>query len=168
MDERRRQKKLERRRRKREDKRRAAPALLCPLRQSIGEPEPGFTPFLASQLAAPAMSDTLVAFARDELDSLPDDATAAQVETLLLIAMGVWNAVVAGPESTLDDRLWQLNRTLQPPSGVPPEYIVRLLRNLAERKRLRFAHDHRIVVNVAVQDEGDHFYIMAMSAPMPS
>jgi hypothetical protein len=168
MDERRRQKKLERKRRKREDKGKAAAALLRPLWQRIGQPEPWLTPSLASRLAAPKMSDTLVAFARDELDSLPDDATAAQVETLLLMAMGVWNAVVAGPESTLEDRLWELSRTLQPSSGVPPEHIVRLLRNLAERKRLLFAHDHRIVVNVAVEDEGDHFHIMAMSAPGPS
>jgi hypothetical protein len=167
MDERRRQKKLERKRRKREDKRKAA-AALRPLWQRIGEPEPWLTPSLASRLAAPKMSDTLVAFARNALDSLPDDATAAQVETLLLIAMGVWNAVVAGPESTLEDRLWELSRTLQSSSGVPPEHIVRLLRNLAERKRLLFAHDHRIVVNVAVEDEGDHFHIMAMSAPGPS
>ena len=167
MDERRRQKKLERKRRKREDKRKAA-AALRPLWQRIDGPEPWLTPSLASRLAAPKMSDTLVAFARDELDSLPDDATAAQVESLLLIAMGVWNAVVAGPESTLEDRLWELSRTLQPSSGVPPEHTVRLLRNLAERKRLRFAHDHRIVVNVAVQDEGDHFHIMAVSAPGPS
>lgn len=167
MDERRRQKKLERKRRKREDKRKAA-ASLRPLWQRIGEPESWLTPSLASRLAAPKMSDTLVAFARNELDSLPDDATAAQVETLLLIAMGVWNAVVAGPESTLEDRLWELSRTLQPSSGVPPEHSVPLLRNLAERKRLLFAHDHRIVVNMAVEDEGDHFHIMAVSAPWPS
>lgn len=167
MDERRRQKKLERKRRKREDRRKAAAALL-PLWQRIGEPEPWLTPSLASRLAAPKMSDTLVAFARDALDSLPDDATAAQVEALLLIAMGVWNAVVAGPENTLEDRLWELSRTLQPSSGVSPEHIVHLLRDLAERQRLLFAHDHRIVVNVAVEDEGDHFHIMAMSAPGPS
>jgi hypothetical protein len=168
MDERRRQKKLERKRRKREDKRKAAAALLRPLWQRIGEPESWLTPSLASRLAAPKMSDTLVAFARKELDSLPDDATATQVERLLLIAMGVWNAVVAGPESTLEDRLWKLSRTLQPSSGVPPEQIVRLLRDLADRKRRLFAHDHRIVVNVAVEDEGDHFHIMAMSASGPS
>lgn len=168
MDERKRQKKLERKRRKREDKRKAAAALPRPLWQRIGEPEPWLTPSLASRLAAPKMSDTLVAFSRNALDSLPADATAAQVETLLLIAMGVWNAVVAGPVSTLEDRLWELSRTLQPSFGVPPEQSIHLLRNLAERKRLLFAHDHRIVVNVAVQDEGDHFHIMAVSAPGPS
>ncbi|HYH95361.1 hypothetical protein [Hyalangium sp.] len=167
MDERRRQKELERKRRKREAKRKAA-AALRPLRQRIGEPESWLTPSLVSRLAAPKMSDTLVAFARNALDSLPDDATAAQVETLLLIAMGVWNTVVAGPESTLEDRLRELSRTLQPSSGVPPEHIVRLLRNLAERKRLLFAHDHRLVVNVAVQDEGDQFHVTAVSAPGPS
>ncbi|HVG63897.1 MAG TPA: hypothetical protein VNA24_35355 [Hyalangium sp.] len=168
MDERRRQKKLERKRRKREDRRKAAAVLLHPLWQRIGEPEPWITPSLASRLAAPKMSDTLVAFVRDELDSVPDGATAVQVENLLLMAMGVWNAVVASPENTLDDRLLELSRTLRPPSDVPPEYIVRLLRDLAERKRRRFAHDHRIVVDVAVQDEGDHFHITAVSAPGPS
>lgn len=167
MDEHRRQKKLERKRRKREDKRKAA-AALRPLWQGLGEPEPWLTPSLASRLAAPKMSDTLMAFARNELDSLPDDATAAQVKTLLLIAIGVWNAVIAGPESKLEDKLWELSRTLQPSSDVPLEDIVRSLRNLAERKRLLFAHDHRIVVDVAVEDEGDHFHIQAVSVPGPS
>jgi hypothetical protein len=168
MDERRRQKKLERKRRKREDKRKPAAALLRPLWQSIGEPEPWLTPSLASRLAAPAMSETLMAFARDELDSLPDSATAAHVETLLLMAMGVWNAVVASPENMLDDRLWELSRMLQRPSDIPLEDVFDLLRNLAERKRLHFAHDHRIVVSVAVQNEGDNFRILAISAPGPS
>jgi hypothetical protein len=167
MDERRRQKKLERKRGKREDKRKAADALL-PLRQRLSEPEPRLTASLASQLAAPNMSDTLLTFARHELDSLRAGATAAHVERLMVLAAGVWNTVVACPEGKLEDKLWELSRALQHSSDIPLEDIFRLLRTMAERKRLLFPHDHRIVVDVAVEDEGDHFHLQAASTPGPS
>lgn len=164
MDERKRQKRRERKHRKREVKRTAAAGLRS-LLHGLRQPPLWIGPTLAP---TPKMSDTLVALAQEELDCMPDDATADQLEGLLLIAMSVWNAVVIGSESTLDARLWELSRTLQPPAGIPQRHVFASLRAMAERKQRLFAQDHRLVVSVTVVNEDGHLRILAMSAPGPS
>jgi len=42
-----------------------------------------------------------------------------------------------------------------------------LLDDMAERKRQLFPHDDRLVMDVTVEDRGDHFYITAASVRWP-
>jgi hypothetical protein len=147
------QKRREHRKKKQGDKRRAA---VLPVLGSVA-PRPGEL----------KMSDALEQVARPLLDGLPEGSGLKGVRTVMLLAMASWNvSVLRSPEQT-DQDLQQLSHRFAQGSREFPEITLPLLRLLAERKRLLFPDDDRVVMDVEVEDRGDHFYIVAASMRRP-
>lgn len=148
-------KRREHRKKRQEDKRRAAAALLPALSK------PGNSPSTAP------MSDVLEQVARPLLDTLPEGSGINAVRSVMLLAAAGWNAAVSSSPEEVDMELHELSHKFAETSQELSNLALPLLQMLAERKRQFFPHDDRFVLDVAVEDRGDHFYITAASMRWP-
>jgi hypothetical protein len=145
------------RKKKAEDMRRAGamPVLLLPPGQE------------SSPADGSKMSDALEQVARPVLDDMPEELGLNGIHTAVLLAAAGWNAaVVHSPEET-EQALQELARLFAKDSPELGELTLPFLRMLAERKRQLFPRDDRLVMDVNVEDRGDHFYITAASVRWP-
>ena len=145
------QRKRERDRLKREEKRRSLKASLSGW--------PLLPPW-------PAMSETFPEYAKPILEQLPLGHTPGQLRKALLIASGVWNAMVA--EGGDVDRVVALvTRILTETKQPMPPGLSAAIERLAVRKLARFDDDDRIVTHVAVERVGDQLRVHASSKSPP-
>ena len=86
------------------------------------------------------IAETFLDFADPIVETLPEDASAAQMEYALKIAYTVWNAMVLhevkGDRYSLD--------LIQAAVGQDPD-VTTLVSALIERKRTRFGSNHRLI-----------------------
>ena len=145
------QRKRERKRLKREEKRRQ---LATPL---PGLPLPPW----------PEMSATFANYAQPIIEQLPPGDAPGQLRRALLIASGVWNAMVA-ERGDVDRAVDFVIRILTEETKQPvPDGLSAAIERLAVRKLARFDDDHRIVTDVQVHRVGDEFRIRASSESPP-
>jgi hypothetical protein len=143
-----RQRKREEKRLRREEKRRT-------LRTSLPD-WPVFFP-------RPRISDTLVDYARPLIDRLPPDYAPEELRKALLIASGVWNAVVAG-RGDIDLAIGFVAQTLTEEAKEPvPREVFAVIARLAMRKLGRFGDDDRLVTGVEVYRDGEGFRVLVAS-----
>ena len=115
----------------------------------------------------PKMSDTFVDYAKPIIDRLPPGYGLGQLRRALLIASGVWNAVVA-ERGDIDRAVEFVTRTLAEESKQPvPPGLLSAIETLAVRKLARFEDDDRIVTGVEVQPVGDRFRVLVSSESPP-
>ncbi len=146
------QRKREQKRLRREEKRRS-------LRTSLPD-WPAFFP-------RPKMSDTLVDHARPLIDRLPPDYAPEELRKALLIASGVWNAVVA-ERGDIDRAIEFVARTLTEEAKEPvPREVLAVIARLAMRKLGRFGDDDRLVTGVEDYRDGDGFRVLVASESPP-
>jgi hypothetical protein len=146
------QRKRERKRLKREEKRRGLQASL-----------PDWSPLSPW----PDISDTFVDYAQPLLERVPPGCTPGQLRRALLIASGVWNAVVA-KRGDIDGAVELVTRTLAEEVRQPvPRGWLATIERLAVRKLARFDDDDRIVTDVDVHLVGDRFRVLASSESPP-
>ena len=121
----------------------------------------------APPLADSKLSDALEQVARPLLDDLPEGLGLSGTRNVLLLAAAGWNAaVIHSPEET-ESALQELARMFAKDSAQLGALTLPFLRLVAERKRQLFPHDDRLVMDVNVEDRGDHFYLTAASVRWP-
>lgn len=151
------QKRREHRKEKQETRGRAAPmGTLLPVPGKVA-PRPGEL----------KMSEALEQVARPLLNDLPEGSGIDGVRFVMLLAMAGWNVAVARSPEEADKDLQQLSRKFAKSTPESPELTLPFLRMLAQRKRQLFPQDDRLVVDVSVEDRGDHFHIIATSVRWP-
>ena len=147
------------RQRKREEKRLRREEKLRTLRASLPD-WPRFFP-------RPTMSHTLVDYARPFIDQLPPDYAPDELRKALLIASGVWNAVVA-ERGDIDRAAGFVASTLTEEAKTPvPREVLAVVERLAVRKLARFGDDDRIVTGLKVYRDGEGFRVLAASESPP-
>jgi hypothetical protein len=116
------------------------------------------------------MSADLVEFAVPILDTLHENAGAAEWRSVLLLAATVWNmsCLVQSRryESDLsgaDEIRLDLVSRLADASGCSREECKTLVAGLEERKRTLFADDPRFVIDVRTVDTEDGVHVFALS-----
>ena len=115
----------------------------------------------------PKMSDTFVDYAKPIINRLPPNYGIGQLRRALLIASGVWNAVVA-ERGDIDRAVEFVTLTLAEEAKQPvPPGLLSAIEELAVRKLARFDDDDRIVTGVEVQPVGDRFRVLAASESPP-
>ena len=145
------QRKRERKRLKRAEKRRSLPT------SRAGWPLPPW----------PEMSATFADYARPIIEQLRPGYAPGQLSKALLIASGVWNAMVA-ERGDVDRAVEFVTRILAEETKQPvPDGLAVAIERLAVRKLGRFDDDDRIVTDVQVQRTGDQFRIHASSESPP-
>ena len=113
------------------------------------------------------MSDTFVDYAKPIIDRLPPRCGLGELRKALLIASGVWNAVVA-ERGDIDRAVELVTRTLAEEAKQPvPPGLLSAIETLAVRKLARFEDDDRIVTGVEVQPVGDRFRVLVSSESPP-
>jgi hypothetical protein len=113
------------------------------------------------------MSATFADYARPIIEQLPPGYAPGQLSKALLIASGVWNAMVA--------ERGDVDRAVEFVTGIlteakkqrVPDGLSVAIERLAVRKLARFDDDDRIVTDVQVQRVGDQFRIHASSESPP-
>jgi len=108
------------------------------------------------------ISETFLDFASPIMDNLPDDASAAYVESVLKTPYVVWNAMVLyevkGDRHFLD----QIQAAMaQFPEGAA------LVNLLIERKRTMFGHDHRLIGIYAIIEKRGELVLRADVRAIP-
>jgi hypothetical protein len=161
-DERQRQKRIAKKRARRREKRVAKPVAY--LRR-------GAPSLPLEALGLPKMSDTIVEFAEPLVDEfLQDEADAAEVRSVLLLAATIWNMTLAADErrsesgeaaarALRDDLIGRLERALERPRGAC-EVIVD---ELERRKRDLYADDLRFIMEIHTYDTEDGVHVIAAS-----
>jgi hypothetical protein len=111
------------------------------------------------------MSDTLLDYAQPFIDRVPHDHGPEELRKALLIASGVWNAVVA-ERGDIDRAVAFVARILTEESQKPlPRELLVAIGALAVRKLAQFCYDDRIVVGVKVYRAGDELRVLAAWRP---
>jgi len=109
------------------------------------------------------LSAVILEFARPLTENIADD----QFETAITLVILCWNIALL-PESK---RERELQLVIDSMAKDKPAWWVRDLegwvRRLVDRKRNLFGHDHRMVVNYTITDEGDGFHLYVVSAHVP-
>lgn len=113
------------------------------------------------------MSEALEQVARPLLDDMPEGLGIQGTHTAVLLTAAGWNAAVTHSPQETEQALQELASLFAKDSPKLGELTLPFLRMLAERKRQLFPHDDRLVVDVNVEDRGDHFYITAASVRWP-
>ncbi|HYH95358.1 hypothetical protein [Hyalangium sp.] len=121
----------------------------------------------APPLDGSKMSDALEQVARPLLDDMPEGLGLNGTRSALLLAAASWNAAVTHSPEETESALQELARMFAKDSAQLGELTLPFLRLMAERKRQLFPHDDRLVMDVNVEDRGNHFYITAASVRWP-
>ncbi|WP_224249985.1 hypothetical protein [Hyalangium gracile] len=160
MESTRKQAKLKRRmhRKKRAEDKRKAGALPVVLLESGQESSP---------VDGSKMSDALEQVARPLLENMPDELGLHGTRTAVLMAAASWNAAVTHSPEETEQALQELARLFANDSPTLEKLTLPFLRLLAERKRQLFPRDDRLIMEVNVEDRGDHFYLTASSMRRP-
>jgi hypothetical protein len=119
----------------------------------------------ASGTSTLAVSAALEQVARPLLDAMPQERGITGTRTIFLLTAASWNVSVCHPPERADMELQTLCQDFMKDTGGFAEDTLAVLRRLAARKRELYPADHRLVLSVEVVDEGDHFYVTAISAP---
>ena len=107
----------------------------------------------------PPMSATFAEYAQPIIEQLPPRHAPAQLRRALLIASGVWNAMVA-EQGDVDAAVEFVTRVLAEETKEPvPDGLSAAIERLAVRKLARFDDDDRLVTNVELQGEGNRFRV---------
>ena len=115
----------------------------------------------------PEMSATFADYAQPIIEQLPPGSAPGQLRRALLIASGVWNAMVA-ERGDVDRAAEFVTRILSEATKQPaPDGLSAAIERLAVRKLARFDDDDRIVTDVQVQRVGNQFRIHVSSETPP-
>jgi len=106
-------------------------------------------------------------YARPIIDQLRPDYAPRDLRKALLIASGVWNAMVA-ERGDIDRAVGFVAQTLADETKEPvPREVLAVIARLAMRKLGRFGDDDRLVTGVEVYRDGDGFRVLTASESPP-